>query len=322
MDTMTGMTISIISFLLFSLSAHAEVTCRSLFSGSPDTKVEVNVKWNVDEAQVFETVQDVRAAIAFAKDHFQLPPLIRLIVVDKGTMDNHFPSYDGSSKILTYPYLFGTIRDGRFISKSRLHSRDIFFHEFGHALWESHNGSPRDWLERYEKSYYKALSGGGYFTRVPNEYVKAYIASYEELFADIFAVAITQNPRSMYSSGRFTLEHLPLANFQAARQDLLHARNFLWDIDVTTWQETEVHIRLAPTRTALLQHPHAAFLLRKNPQKLARLALDAIEKELNLLFGEDVRVLSNTTVPELNARMIKVLHGALSADQGRKDEVP
>lgn len=294
--------------------AAGDLRCHSVFEPQ-ETRVDLNVHWGLEDSQLNEMAADVQSAIDFSRGHFSLPGEVSFNAAARNSSFD-VPHYDPSSDRILYIYQFGKMREGQFISKSRRHSRDIFFHEFGHLIFRHNVGTDEEWIAFYRENRNRKLREGSSFREVYEKNLKATVTAYNELFADIFAVAISQNPRAMYSGEFFTLKESDLSgHFRAPPKQVMQARDFLREMDVHQWTESEPHVALGPVRSAFKDDPYAADLLRNDPARLARVALDAIRFELKKLFSDDIEAFGNYTVPQFNQRMIDTLKEFLEREK-------
>lgn len=309
--------VGLFAFLLVVLSqseTRAAAMCSKLFD-DPGTKVEINTRFGLNEPQLAEMVADGQRAVNFSKGLFVLPSLVSFNAAPKNG-DFDFPHYDPASDRILYTYQFGKTMDGKFYSrKDRRVAQNIFFHEFGHLVFRHNVGDNDSLIDFFKDHYVKHVHAGLNPKYVSDDLVQQFIHGYNELFADVFAVTLSQNPRAM-SSGEFLIfrEKELEGKFHASPKQILRARDFSNKIDVDSWNEGEVHIAFAPARSAFTEHPYALYLFKNEPARLAKVALEAIEFEMKSVFaGRDLLV--TLTIPQLNQRMIETMRAFLEKDQ-------
>lgn len=314
--------VGLFAFLLVVLSQSetlAAQTCHQLFD-DPGFKVEVNSHYGLSEAQLSEMVADGQRAVDFSKDRFVLPSEISFNAAPKNA-DFEFPHYDPASDRIHATYQFGKMMDGKFYSrKDRRVAQNIFFHEFGHLMFRHNVGDNDSLVDFFKDHYVKHVHAGLNPKYVSDDLVQQFIHGYNELFADVFAVTLSQNPRAM-SSGEFLMfrEKELEGKFHASPKQVLRARDFSNKIDVESWKDGEVHIAFAPARSAFTEHPYALYLFKNDPARLAKVAMDAIEFEMKSLFaGKDLLV--TLTMAQLNQRMIDTMRVFLERDQRRQSQ--
>lgn len=125
--------------------------------------------------------------------------------------------------------------------------------------------------------------------------------AYEELFADVVAVSVMQNPRAVYSS------IFPMSTSDAAAR----SRDFLRPMAAESWHRGSVHNLYGPARFYLSQDPRSVKLFRADPGRLTKVVYDAIIQDLEDLSHEAYRI-PQLTVKERNERLIERLKAKLA----------
>ncbi len=288
--------------------ATAAPLCSLVFD---DSSVKIKTSIGLNETQLAEMAGDARVAIDFSKGYFKLPNEVGIHAKPKNTQFD-FPHYDSSSRNILYPYQFGKSADGKFYPLNRRHARDIFYHEFGHLIFHNNMKSDAELITLFHVSSGKKRQEGVQVPFIPERYLEQYISAYDELFADVFAVTLSQNPRAMVA-GEYALNPKEVLKkaFKTPPEEILRARDFLGQANPKTWNEGEVHIALAPTRSAFKEDPYVIYLFANHPEQLAKISFDAIQFELTRLFSDDVAILPTLTVAQLNQRMIEVMNSYL-----------
>ncbi|MFL5812680.1 MAG: hypothetical protein ACJ763_03815 [Bdellovibrionia bacterium] len=317
-----GMLTVLVSVSGYSSEKPAASSCiaASLEESLSRPLLSINViAGSASEAKVAEVVMDAKRAAAFAEKYFTFPSKLDLYVPELTGRNGsiyEMPQYNPSLERITSPYLYGFKQDGKVISKGRRHSQTIFNHEFGHFIFRHNSGTQEDWLKMFYKGRRDSLEQMGYISE--NDF-RAIVSSYDELFADVFAVAISKNAQAIFSAEDFTLR--PALESAGYPADIISkvrkARNFAAPLDVDSWTATDPHIRLGPARSAFVHHSYAAHLLKTDPQRLTKLVFDAIQSELNALTGPEILRLPTLTVPEQNKRMINAMRRILDEDAYR-----
>jgi hypothetical protein len=269
-------------------------------------------------------IQASCVSAAFAERYFLLPPKLRLKipkVAGYRSFNDEKPQYSPRFGSITSPYLIGFEKNGKIVSKGRRHSQTVFNHEFGHLIFYHNFGDHEDWLKKARMSMSQSTQHVGY---VGDTTLNEIVASCDELFADVFAVAMSKNPKAIYSSEDFMLK--PALQSYGHDADLISrlrkARDFTATLDVESWTATDPHILLGPARSAFANHSYAIHLLKTDPERLTKLVFDAIQSELNTLAGSDAHLLPSLTVSEQNKRIVKVMSKFLDEDASRNGYPP
>ncbi|MNK95744.1 hypothetical protein D3C87_1159930 [compost metagenome] len=141
--------------------------------------------------------------------------------------------------------------------------------------------------------YIKALEA-----KIPVEYTLDQLTefrfAYEELFADVVAVAMLQNPRAISSVMFPLVENKIEAN----------NRDFLKPKEAKGWNNSQIHQVFSPTRYALSQNPLAVRLYTENPGRLVRIVYDAMIQDMADL-ALNVEKIYTITPEERNLNLIK-----------------
>lgn len=305
----------LLTAVLSTTSFGAAPVCAESLRGLPP--ISVNNRASLAPEHIEEMLADGKRAAGFAQGHFTLPAEISINAYQRNDQWN-FPHYSASSDRITATYEFGKKRNGQFIPIGRRHARDIFYHEFGHLLFRHNVGTYEHLIEVYRSGVAAAVANGKIIKSFDDRMLRVYIEAYDELFADIFAVTLSQNPRAMAVPENFFLRETDLTGLGVPKISVLRARDFLYEIPVETWTLGQPHVALAPVRSAFRDDPFVADLLKNRPAELARLALDAIHFELKKLFTEDVEILPEMKLQEFNRRMIQVMKEFLREKQEKE----
>jgi hypothetical protein len=305
--------LSAMMLIAFSLPSFANSEACDSFLGS--TRVSIWSHDNLSEAQRSEMILDVQTAISFSEKYFKLPDEVSFNVYSDNQF--HSPQYSETIDRITATYQFGKMIDGKFTTnKTRRHARDILYHEFGHLIFKHNFGTTAELSRLYRAGRIKKVRQGLNPAYLSGEVLSRYIDGYNELFADVFAVLLSRNPRAMSSAQYLMVREQDLVGkFQASPREVMRARDFLNELEVESWHERQPHIIFGPARSVLGKDPYAIDLFKNDPARLSKIAFDAIHFELTRLFSEDVEILPELTVQQLNQRLIDTMKSFLEKDQ-------
>lgn len=255
--------------------------------------IELNIETKgLEEHEIREVTEDLALAVRVGHRIF---PLTGPIVIQVDRKDNE-PQFEQVSKKITAAYTLGP--DGSELPWSQ--TRVAAYHEFGHLVFEQHVSPLKLWLLRVQQA---GVLYQGKGLSAPLIY-----RAMSELFADTFAVMLSQDPQALSNLSK-------IKNIQKELAEHFALRDFSRPIEVEGWTIEEEHLLLSPVRSFLGRNSQTSRMIKQDPDGFIKLVFQAISAEMKSIAGyEEELEYHFLTVEDLNTRLIQRLEKLLKAN--------